>query len=77
MNIKDLVLPVGLALVSVFALNYFFPSDSIKKDTESSFLAPRERKEYKPLNVEIDFFDQNLCPVEPHTRAQMQVNTIV
>lgn len=58
MNMKDLVVPVGFALVAVFALQYFFPSNSVKKETESSFLAPRERKEYKPLNLEIDFFDQ-------------------
>ena len=58
MNMKDLVVPVSFALVTVFALNYFFPSASTKKEVESSFIAPREKKEYKPLNVEVDFFDQ-------------------
>lgn len=58
MNMKDLVIPVSFALVTVFALNYFFPGNSTKKEVESSFVAPREKKEYKPLNVEVDFFDQ-------------------
>ena len=58
MNMRDLVLPISLAFVSVIALNYFFPGKTSKESTESTFIAPRERKEYKPLNVEIDFYDQ-------------------
>ena len=58
MNMKDLVMPIGFALVTVFALNYFFPGSSTKQEKISSFVAPRERKEYRPLNLEIDFFDQ-------------------
>ena len=58
MNMRDLVLPISLAFVSVIALNYFFPSSSSKESTESTFIAPREKKEYRPLNVEVDFYDQ-------------------
>lgn len=58
MNVKDLVLPIGLAIVSVFALHYFFPGSTSKEGVESTFIAPREKKEYKPLNVEVDFYDQ-------------------
>src|SRR5271156_887820 len=58
MNMRDMVLPISLALVSVIALNYFFPSSTSKETAESSFIAPREKKEYKPLNVEVDFYDQ-------------------
>jgi len=58
MNMRDLVVPVGFALVTVFALNYFFPGSTAKEEVESSFVAPKEKKEYKPLNVEVDFFDQ-------------------
>lgn len=58
MNMRDLVLPISLAFVSVILLNHFFPSSSSKESTESTFIAPRERKEYKPLNVEVDFYDQ-------------------
>jgi len=58
MNIKDLVVPVGFAFLSVIALNYFFPGNTTTHEVESSFVAPKEKKEYKPLNVEVDFFDQ-------------------
>jgi YidC/Oxa1 family membrane protein insertase len=58
MNMKDLIVPISFALVTVVALNYFFPGKSTAEDVESSFVAPREKKEYKPLNLEIDFFDQ-------------------
>lgn len=58
MNMKDLVLPIGCAIVSMAALNYFFPGNSSRPEVESSFVAPKEKKEYKPLNVEVDFYDQ-------------------
>jgi YidC/Oxa1 family membrane protein insertase len=58
MNMRDLVLPISLAFVSVILLNHFFPSNSSKESAESTFIAPREKKEYRPLNVEIDFYDQ-------------------
>lgn len=58
MNIRDLVMPVSFAFLSMVALSYFFPSTPGKEEVESSFVAPRERKEYRPLNVEVDFFDQ-------------------
>ena len=57
MNMKDLVLPLGLAFVSMIALNYFFPGKTNNDSTESSFVAPKEKKEYKPLNIEVDFYD--------------------
>lgn len=58
MNIKDLLLPVGFAFLSVIALNYFFPGTPRQEAVESSFMAPKEKREYKPLNVEVDFYDQ-------------------
>src|SRR5438132_9091566 len=58
MNIKDLVLPISLAFVSIIALNYFFPSNTVKEGAESTFIAPKEKKAYKPLNLEVDFYDQ-------------------
>ena len=59
MNIKDLIVPISLAFVSIIALNYFFPSNRVKEESESTFLAPKEKKSYKPLNIEVDFYDQN------------------
>jgi YidC/Oxa1 family membrane protein insertase len=57
MNIRDLLMPVSFAFLSVMALNYFFPGSKGPEEVESSFVAPRERKEYRPLNLEVDFFD--------------------
>lgn len=57
MNIKDFVFPVAGAIIMVFALQYFFPGNT-REQQETSFVAPREKKEYRPLNVEIDFLDQ-------------------
>jgi YidC/Oxa1 family membrane protein insertase len=58
MNIRDLVMPVGLAFLSIMALHYFFPGSSAHETVETTFVAPREKKTYKPLNTEVDFFDQ-------------------
>ncbi len=58
MNMRDMVLPISLAFVSVIALNYFFPGNTSKESVESTFIAPREKKEYRPLSVEVDFYDQ-------------------
>ncbi|HSC25438.1 MAG TPA: membrane protein insertase YidC [Candidatus Babeliales bacterium] len=63
MNIKELVIPISFAFLSVFALNYFFSGNTSKDAVESSFVVPREKKAYKPLNVEVDFYDQKR--VEP------------
>src|SRR5205085_8544596 len=44
--------------VATMALQYFFFG---KKDTvqvETSFIAPQEKREYRPLNTEVDFFNQ-------------------
>ena len=76
MNMRDLVVPVGFALITVFALNYFFPGNSTKKEDESSFVAPRERKEYKPLNVEVDFFDQKRVVVQKKTEIDTSWGTL-
>jgi YidC/Oxa1 family membrane protein insertase len=57
MNFKELILPITFALVATMALQYFFFG---KKDTvhvETSFIAPQEKREYRPLNTAVDFFD--------------------
>lgn len=59
MNIKDLVLPIGMGFLMIVGLNYFFPTKQ-SEEIESSFLAPREKKEYKPLFLEVDFVDATI-----------------
>jgi YidC/Oxa1 family membrane protein insertase len=57
MNFKDLLVPITFALVASLGLQYLFFGNKEGADVESSFVAPKERREYKPLNVEVDFFD--------------------
>lgn len=61
MNIKDLLLPLGLAVITTWAIHRFFFSPTRQQGsgqaTEQSFIAPTVKREYRPLNVEIDFVD--------------------
>lgn len=57
MNFKDFIIPVGFALTASFALQYLFFGGKTGAEVESTFIAPKDRREYKPLNVEVDFFD--------------------
>jgi len=72
MNMKDLVVPIGLAVISMLALNYFFPNKTSTHVAESSFIAPKEKKEYKPLNVEVDFYDQESAGVLQITNCETE-----
>src|SRR5579863_690970 len=64
MNLKDVIVPVGFALVASFALQYFFFSGKKGVEIESTFVASRERRALMPLNVEVDFFDTKR-PMQP------------
>ncbi len=63
MNLKDIILPLGLAILTVWGINYFFGGARAGKDGQSAassgqiFVAPKERQELSPLNKEVDFVD--------------------
>ncbi len=62
MNIKDLVISVGLALATTWAIQYFFFSkyrgvQNNDSSYEQSFVVPKVKQEYNPLNLEVDFID--------------------
>lgn len=61
MNIKDLLLPLGLALLTTWAIQYFFfggKNQQAEQDRSGQgFVAPSSPVEYKPLVREIDFID--------------------
>jgi YidC/Oxa1 family membrane protein insertase len=63
MSIKDLLLPLGLALLTVWGINYFWGPRSTSAGDQAQvvsgqiFVAPKERQEFAPLNKEIDFID--------------------
>lgn len=62
MNIKDLVRPVGFAFAMVLALNYFFPGSTGKEEIESSFVAPKEKKNTSRLMLRLIFLIKNVPP---------------
>ena len=63
MNFKDLLMPLGLTLLTVWAINHFWGSKKVAPDMQAvrsgqSFVAPKTKLEYKPLHKEIDFIDE-------------------
>lgn len=62
MNIKDLILPLSLAVLVALAFQYFFfKPDLLQQGAVSSgqrFIAPQSKEELKPLNTEVDFLDK-------------------
>lgn len=67
MNIKELLIPLSLALITTYAIHYYFFSPKQAKEDDHSFVAPKTKN---PLNTEIDFIDERrsksieLTPVE-------------
>jgi len=61
MNIKDFLLPLGLALISFWLFQYFFFGKKESGDSAiragQQFTAPQTAQAAKPLNTEIDFID--------------------
>ena len=60
MKIRDLIVPLALAMVTTWAVQYFFLGAYQRQSgdrTEKSFIAPKVKQEYRPLNREIDFLD--------------------
>jgi YidC/Oxa1 family membrane protein insertase len=72
-NIKDLFVPLALALAVFGGMQYFLPFGraASNQDNASDFIAPAARQEYKLLNAEIDFIDtkQRVAPIESHVQT--------
>lgn len=70
MNFKEAILPLSFALITTFAIQYFFfskqvpetPTDSVRSG--QSFQALAHEAMVKPLNTEIDFVDDTAQPIE-------------
>lgn len=73
MNIKSLWLPISLALLTTWGINYFLArKDQADKPTQGtvsgeSFVAPEKAMAYKPLVKEIDFVDADVPKAEVTT----------
>ncbi|EKD23306.1 MAG: 60 kDa inner membrane insertion protein, partial [uncultured bacterium] len=61
MKFKDMLLPISLALLTTWGIQYWFFGDkrSVSQGSPTEFVAPKSKIEMRPLNKEIDFIDQN------------------
>lgn len=58
MNIKDILLPILLAVTGMWFVQYVFgPRDQQINKAGSEFVAPTSAQSIKPLNYEVDFVD--------------------
>ncbi len=61
MNFKDLLLPLALALLSTWAIQYFFfprqPDNRAEIATNRGFIAPTSAQVAEPLDFSVDFYD--------------------
>lgn len=57
MNFKEYAVGLCLAFALWYGMQYVFFGTTRTDQTETTFIAPQEKREYKPLNVEIDFWD--------------------
>jgi YidC/Oxa1 family membrane protein insertase len=63
MNIREIIFPLSLALLTTWGIHHFFFNSSANQDSQEVksgqvFIAPTSKQELKPLNTEIDFLDE-------------------
>ena len=62
MNIKDLLIPLALAMLAIWGFQYFFvkmlrPYLVADQQAARTFVAPQTTQELEPLHIEVDFVD--------------------
>ncbi|MEX0672296.1 MAG: membrane protein insertase YidC [Candidatus Babeliales bacterium] len=82
MNIREIIPVLTVAFLITAGFNYFFrdmlvPREAQEIQTGRSFTAPRIENEHKPLNIEIDFYDQKSARKEVLTEVQTDFTRLV
>lgn len=82
MNIKNLLLPLTLALVTTYAIQYFvinryYSPDSSPVQSGRSFVAPQSQIEAQPLNREIDFIDADIVDTAEAVQTRVEADHAV
>lgn len=82
MNIRQLLVPFGMALLTTWAIQYFFFGNKDQKSMQTvksgqSFVAPVSSAEYKPLIREIDFIDAKRTSKKELTTFETPLATYV
>lgn len=79
MTIKEFIVPLILALLTTWAINYYFFSSkkAAPAGTTQSFVAPTGPQTVKPLNTEVDFVDIKRTAEEVLTTVETPQATLV
>lgn len=79
MNIKEFIVPLVLALLTTWAINYYFfgSKQAAPAGTTQSFVAPTGPQVAKPLNTEVDFVDTKREVTEELTTIETPLATYV
>jgi len=80
MNIKEFIVPLIVALIGTWAIQYFFfPKQSTQENirTVQPFVAPTGVQETKPLNTEIYFIDTKKVEYSELTEVKTEHATLV
>lgn len=70
MNFKDLLFPFTLAILSTLAVQYFFQRKVDPTKTGSEFVAPSNKESAEPLNLEIDYIDNQTAKADEVTDVE-------
>lgn len=77
MNFKDLLLPMSLALLTMWGVNYFLSKSSTEQNaceakSGQGFVAPKTVQELKPLNTQITFNERE--QQKPAQQTEIETN---
>lgn len=69
MNLKDILISLGFALLLVAGFRYFFSGSPFggSSTQDTTFIAPKTKQEFKPLDKTIDFIDIDRADPIQHT----------
>ena len=80
MNFKDLLIPLSLALIATWAIQYFFfrptVDNRVEIVTDRSFIAPTSLQVAEPLDVDIAFSDAKPTRPKEITSVELPYGTI-
>ncbi len=79
MNIKNLLLPLGLALVTTWAIQYFvinryYNPEQSTVQSGRSFTAPQSQVEAQPLLREVDFIDADIADTQEGVQTRVEAD---
>lgn len=79
MNIKNLLLPLSLALLTMWAIQYFvvnryMGTESNAVQSGRSFVAPQSQIAAQPLNREVNFIDADMADTSETIQTRVEAD---